>query len=656
MRTAHLKKNCPSTQRNAYSSGADSSPLWRLSALWVIACVSLLYVWGCEDESPRSDVDASGETMAGISAADGQAGEIAGEMIDLGSSGSMMNGGEMTAGSTGGTSAPGEQVLRIAPREVTLTVRMGQEPPTQVFELSLVSERGETPLDAGDVVWTVEPETLGVVVGGTFRSNVRPGSGQIFAEYTPAGSDLTLITSASVTVTAPQDVIGDGISDQEVIAFDEAPLATSCAPLSFVYPAPSTVIPLNLRGFSFQWASGGTSGPYLITAQSGDAQLRWFTQDDLLTPEGIPWESAKLSAPDGVTEWSVSYLTASGERCDGPPLTLIIDRSQLTGAVYYWSTRDSGIMRLAAGERAPEPLLTPSVAPEINCPACHALSRDGTRIAFTRTTFPPFGDLTTSTILNPRDLLYDPSGVEGYFPSFSPDPNVLIAGSSGRLVIRDSNTGAELEALTLPPSTVGGSPDWSWRGDRITAVVGPAGLANPIPNAGISSGSIYEWVQRGEDWGDPVELIPPTDGTWNNRPAYSPEGTFIAYNVEGDNPNSSDESMGNPNVDLWIKRVGDASAPVRLERANGGVLQGNSWPKWSPHDRRGRLWLAFSSTRDYGHQLAQDIDTPTPQIWVTSIDPNAPPGQDPSSPAFWLPYQSLDSGNHIPYWAPYEKR
>ena len=205
--------------------------------------------------------------------------------------------------------------------------------------------------------------------------------------------------------------------------------------------------------------------------------------------------------------------------------------------------------------------------------------------------------------------------------------------------------------------TVGGSPDWSWQGNRIVAVVGPSGLMNPIPNAGISSGSIYEWIRRDDlTWPSPNEIIEATDLTWNTNPAYSPDGSIIAFNVESDDPNGGD-SMGNSNVELWIKHVGDTSAPIRLDAANQDTFLGNSWPKWSPVDGRGRMWLAFSSIRDYGHILTNSrTDTPRPQIWITAIQLNTPVGIDPSAPAFWLPFQSISSGNHIPYWAPYEKQ
>jgi hypothetical protein len=592
-----------------------------------------------------SGTDSMGGTLSG-------GGRIGGEIAEGGVQGGDSSGG---AGVTEGTWVR----LELTPRRALLTLIEDAPPPVQVFEVYGVTGSGaRESLDLSVLSWTLSPESLGEIEEGVFTSAGASGAGIVAAEYQHSSGGAPLTVTADVKVFRSQDLLLDGLEADVFQRFDEAPLDEQCTPLTLIYPEHETVIPSNLFGLSFQWRQTSAPPPILITARSGGVQVRWVTTQHQLTPDGLQWESLKLSDSTGEMRFNLSHLTSSGARCDGPPISVIADPSELVGAVYYWSTGDMGIMRLAAGETAPEPLLTPGTAPTINCPACHALSRDGSRIAFTRTTFPPFGDLATSNILQPTTLLYDPMGVEGYFPSFSPDPNRLVAGSSGQLVIRDSNTGALIEQLSRPPMTVGGSPDWSWQGDRIVAVLGPEGLVNLIPNASISEGSLYEWTFVDDQWSTTPTMIVGKEGdTWITRPAYSPDGQYIAYNVEGNDTNAGGESMGNRNVDLFIKRVGDGSAPIRLDAANGGELLGNSWPKWSPNDRRGRMWLAFSSFRDYGHTLVNSgRESPTPQIWVTSIDPNAPPGIDPSAPGFWLPFQDINSGNHIPYWAAYEKR
>ncbi len=432
--------------------------------------------------------------------------------------------------------------------------------------------------------------------------------------------------------------------------FASAPEAEGCAP-RLVYPEPLTVFPRNMSGLRFQWDEDGHD-LFALEITAGPLTMRWFTAEAHVTPDGDPWEALLRTAAGQALEVRLVGLGGAGDQaCPTPRTTVFVDTSSLEGAVYYWSTGDIGIMRLAQGEAAPEPFLTPGTAPEINCPACHALSRDGTRIAFTRTSFPPFGDMATSNTADPRRLLYDPAGVAGYFPSFAPDSRHIVAGAGGRLVIRSADTGEEESALALPPNTVGGSPDWSWQGDRIVAALGQTGLFNPIPDVGISGGGLYQW-ELGEDgaWGDPAELVPIAGNgeLSNDRPAYSPNGAVIAYERRGADPN--EDTQGNDTAELWILHSAGGQ-PTPLTAANQGPGLGNSWPKWAVTDNRGKLWVAFSSLRPYGRVT----NGGNPQIWVAAIERDTPAGQDPSSPAFWLPYQNPESGNHIPYWSAYHK-
>ncbi len=542
---------------------------------------------------------------------------------------------------------PVQGVLEIVPGRVTLELD-GPEPAVQAFTARRLPVQGDPiPLDPRAVQWRVEPRDLGVIdADGVFTSAGRAGRGTIFATH--QGDEA----QAFVDVSSFEDVLGPGAPEDAPTRF-LGPVSGDCAPTP-VYPEPLTAFPRNIAGVAFQWY-GERNDLFRVRFQAGDLSVAWYTTEDQVTPEGDAWEALKRNALDDRLQVTVAGVGAEGDTvCEGPTFTIFIDPSILTGAVYYWSTGDSGIMRLAQGDTAPEPVLTPAVAPFINCPACHALSRDGQRIAFTRTTFPPFGDLATSQIEAPSELNYDPSGVVGYLPSFAPSGDRVVAESGGQLVVRNVDDGTEIERLPGIAGGQAGSPDWSWQGDRVVAAMTDGGFGGIVTPQGVNLGSLFLWRNVDGMWSQP-ELIVDRAGAdqSNDKPSFSPDGSLIAFERTGDNPGGT--AMGDSSARLFITR-GEGDMPVELQRANRERGLGNSWPKWAPTDRRGRMWLAFSSQRDYGHQLLNEgTDSPTPQIWVTGIDPHAEPGTDPSAPAFWLPYQSLRSGNHIPYWAVYDK-
>src|SRR5262249_1833751 len=100
------------------------------------------------------------------------------------------------------------------------------------------------------------------------------------------------------------------------------------------------------------------------------------------------------------------------------------------------------------------------------------------------------------------------------------------------------------------------------------------------------------------------------------------------------------------------------ATPVALARANapgvndaGATALTNSYPKWAPFvfqldEPPDVLWATFSSKRRYGLYPARDLL----YIWMVAVSPGAAPGDDPSYAAFCLPFQALDTSNHIAQW------
>jgi hypothetical protein len=587
----------------------------------------------------------SGGGTGGEGPAGGSTGTPDAQFIDVGPRGGSGGGGGVAGG---GGEQPLGRHLRIEPDDATLLLGIGPAP-TQQFRLEWVDADGSEPVPARDALWALLPNDIGDIdADGLFTAGVLPAEGRI--EAVVDGERV----SARVTLVLLGNVLEPGVPADAPARFAQAPEGQGCGP-RWVYPEAGTVIPSNLTGLTLQWNAQGHD-LFMVTFHMGGLRLDWYTNQPELTPSGDNWANLLASSIGQEIQMTITGLGGAGDdACASEALPIVVDQSQMTGAVYYWSTGDFGIMRIPIGDSQPEPFLNPAVSPEINCPACHALSRDGQRIALTRTTFPPFGNLFVSAVNEPRMPFYDPGNKIGYFPSFSPASDRLVGGNGGQLTITDVLTGNEIERLPMPMGHVGGSPDWAWQTESIVAAYGDSGLLNPLPDVGISGGAIAQWQKNGDTWSEPEVLVEREGEESNDRPAYSPDGTFIAFQRSGV-AQMQGQSMGNASNSLWIIPAAGGAPPVELARANMALNMGNSWPKWAPPVGGGRLWLAFSSFRSYGNKLPQGGAEPRPQLWVTAIDPDAPPGSDPSAPAFWLPGQSIDSGNHIPYWAVYQKQ
>ena len=134
--------------------------------------------------------------------------------------------------------------------------------------------------------------------------------------------------------------------------------------------------------------------------------------------------------------------------------------------------------------------------------------------------------------------------------------------------------------------------------------------------------------------------------------------------------------------ELWWVDL-DTRTPYPLYALNGKTVSGNTVtsylptlaatehtddtvlnfePTVNPVASGGYVWVVFTSRRLYGNVATvnpyfsdprfHDISkTPTTKkLWVAAIDLDAPPGTDPSHPAFYLPAQELLAGNSRGFW------
>jgi hypothetical protein len=278
----------------------------------------------------------------------------------------------------------------------------------------------------------------------------------------------------------------------------------------------------------------------------------------------------------------------------------------------------------------------------------------------------------------------------------------LYSGANGTLT-----NGVTIGAAGQRPTM----PDWSVDGTTLVYVQpgsvaqydvgGQFGTRNDDMH--MFGGSLYTVPYNGNGaFGTPTVFLQ-SNGENNYYPSYSPDQPmrFIIFNrapldmsagavtgcTTGNAPMCPNDSFSNPAARLMLIGASAAgSAPVDLEKANGSpanapIPWSNSYPRWAPfvqsYHGQEILWFTFSSTRDYGVRVlnhktnmyqcypADALATPggahnqafapecqEPQLWMAPLTfTEAQSGTvDPSSVAFWVPYQDMTTHNHTAQW------
>jgi len=254
-----------------------------------------------------------------------------------------------------------------------------------------------------------------------------------------------------------------------------------------------------------------------------------------------------------------------------------------------------------------------------------------------------------------------PSGLAAGYPSFSPDDTLIayldatgntgdVAGEPIRMASYDAATQTFSNVQTLvTPSGAGTAPAFSQL--RV-------GYPVFLPD---NSGVVFEsQVRQGSDsvlctrngarsqlwWVNAKGAPQPVALTALNGTGYLPVGPkdhgsdFAAPDPQYNPGNGGVNEMGYDDTSLNYE-------PTVLPVASGGYA-----------------WVVFTSRRLYGNQLGQTpwdswptnyntkdlAQAPVKKLWVAAIDLNAPPGTDPSHPAFYLPAQEILAGNSRGFW------
>jgi len=522
---------------------------------------------------------------------------------------------------------------------VDLEIVEGEALPSAEFELVLDEDDGTvTTIPAEDATWTVDHEGFGEVSeSGVFTASGVGGRTAVRAEWDDMQATAQVNIAARLVYAIPG---AEGLPDQ----FAAGTEVEGASP-EILYPATGTLLPRNVAPVLFQW-SGAERTPYRITFSSPAIDLEVYTTNWSWRADEALWQTLANNGTGDDVVVQVSTLVGGTVEV-GPAISISFSQAAVEGAIYYWAPSQGGIVRLPVGAVEPEPFL---IGGMINCVGCHALSPDGSRLAYTQsTTGTPIGGLgVIGTDVGTPQLQ---TGLNGYYPSFAPDNVRLAAARGGEITIINTDTGLDEGNLLRPAGSSANYPAWSPRGDAIVYAAGQTPGFGAMASLGIGSAGLVKIPIEDGNFGNPLWLLPQGSVESSDEnlfyPAISPDGLWVGFNratadvAAGSSPGGSE---------LWVVSI-DGGEAVDLTTANGPTGTTNSWPKWAPTTEDGILWVAFTSTRSYGR-----LESATQQIWIAAVDPVAArAGDDPSWAAFWMPNQSTQAGNHIAYWAEFTK-
>jgi hypothetical protein len=610
--------------------------------------------------------------------------------------------------------------LSLAPADVTLVVK-GNTAVTQKYTVTGRYSDGQTKDVTSEALFSVDDTRVGLFEGTTFRTNTTVGGTTLVRARLGTTS-----TSAKLTVKLEQklpDTTSDSASgasgatplpSQPESKFD-GPEDTTAKKPRIVYPNSGVMVPPNLGQLEIHFLPGVDSNTLFELAFTNAitdvrVYLRCYKPSSVAVPTGETraciytpakevWnfvaESNRGGTPVQLT------LRATTDAGGGPvsasqPIAIQFARSELRGALYYWTTSTpTGVMRYdfaGPSTSTATPVLRVSninntTSTGVSCVGCHALSRNGKklvaevngqgdgRLALVKN----LGEFTPTS---KADFVNGGARYQSTFESWNPDGSKFVGvygdsnASTYNLILFDGETGLKVSEIAGTGNSTNPTTHPDWSADGKTIAYTSVGVRNT--NQRNSKGAIkIVRAQSDGTWSAPETVVPAVFGKHRYYPAIAPDSSFLVYN-ESTCPAGMDvDKVCNADTDqsatLWAAKLQANATPVRLTRAsapgimdNGQTELTNSYPKWSPFVTRGTgadnsrlMWVTFSSSRNYGFRevkpaVGSDENTKSTLLWMAAVDPEKlAQGVDPSYPAFALPFQDLGTSNHIAQWAEY---
>lgn len=531
----------------------------------------------------------------------------------------------------------------------SLVVRLSQDrldvvngvPATANIEVLLQTSDGRTMDVTSASTFGVFPNQLGNAASGVLTaSGLRAGAGNVSVEYLGLGGQ------AAFTVHINSVLPGTAAATTAQL-FDAATLDTATT-FPIVYPPADAVIPPNLGEMEVHWIDAANHDVYELSFESAFVQFKTYVNRlgtnnyNVLTP--AQWALLGQGSPGPSNVRVRGLSTAAPATYVQSEETITIASSEVKGGIYYWNTNEAAIMRYDMTTQAAPPARFYPATATGECVGCHAVSRDGTVVAYRQ----GGGNLNYGNSLKVEGLQKQiaQDTVQWNFAAIHPNNTDMFITDQSGIARVDLATGVSAPLYTAARMA---QPDVSADGKTIVAVEVRGG-SEVYSTAGRIVA--FDYDTTGKTVGAPRVVAEPAAGAHLFYPSISPDGKWVLYNQA-----TGGNSYDNPQAQLWVTKLDGSIAPFRLTQVDMPASY-NSWPKWTPFAAQETsttangepiMWFTFASRRPFG---VRSPGAQKPQLWMAPFFPNRDAAsQSVSAAAVRLPFQNLAQGNHIAQWA-----
>lgn len=478
------------------------------------------------------------------------------------------------------------------------------------------------------------------------------GPVRILATYDGVQGDTGL------TVTVKQTVIDVNVPPGTPGGFDGATEDASLAPV-IVYPSNNILVPPNLGQFDVHWNNNpaNTDNLYEVKIANQYVDIRVYTTGIDVASATQWWTvvAPDLWQPIASTKQQLA-LTVAGMNGAAPATkgtaaaqTVDVTNENAKGGIYYWTTSGNAqVFRYDVSKPnvAPAPFFSTSPS---SCMGCHSLSRDGGKMAVTMDSAGGRGsvwDVASAT----QAFDWANNGLYWNFAAFNASATKLLTIEQfGHMWLRNLD-GTLILPTEIPPFTPGNmttTPEISPDNTKLVTVEFTSGEDYYANNGSIVIRN-FDDATNTISGGQILVASDDVGAVQNYYPSFSPDGQWIVFT------RTNGYSYNNPTAETWVVKADGSQPPIKLAISDITGDLTNSWARWVPFGQtfgatnEPIFYLTFSSQRPFGVRI---WNGGRPQIWMTPFFPNrAAQGLDPSGNAFRVPFQDVNTSNHIAQW------